>query len=62
MWVNGITNEKHLAPEIFRNESFNAQQTDLFAVGIFLFCLRSTHSPFNHAKPCDPFYGLIIRN
>jgi len=61
-WKNGITNECHLAPEIFFNQSFHSQQADLFASGIFLFVILSIFPPFYHAKQSDFYYKYILHN
>ena len=52
----------YMAPEIYLQQPYDGQVTDLFAAGVILFIMIAGHSPFNEATNSDPFYKCLAMN
>ena len=53
----------YMAPEILYNDQYQGQASDLFALAVILFSMRSKHQPFDKmASKKDSFYKLIVQN
>ena len=51
----------YMAPEILYNDQYQGQASDLFALAVILFSMRSKHQPFDKmASKKDSFYKLIV--
>ena len=51
----------YMAPEILYNDQYQGQASDLFALAVILFSMRSKHQPFDKmASKKDSFYKMIV--
>lgn len=48
-----------MAPEMHQNLPYEGQKMDVFAAGIILFQMVTSHLPFETAEPSDPIYRSI---
>lgn len=52
-----------MAPEILEGKPYKGNTTDVFAVGVILFCMVTGVMPFfEKATKDDPLYSLIVKN
>lgn len=57
-----IGTKPYMAPEIHERKHYKGAEVDLFAAAIVLFIMVSGNLPFQHAKPDDHYYKLIVHN
>lgn len=50
-----------MAPEIYEEKPYFAQDADLFAAAVCLFTWVANHEPFSEAKKTDPYYKCIYK-
>lgn len=48
-----------MAPELFKQQGYSGQATDVFALGVVLFAMLMGRPPFRMADLNDPYYRLI---
>lgn len=55
--------ERYMAPEILEGKPYKGNTTDIFALGVILFCMVTGVMPFfQKATKEDPLYSLIFKN
>lgn len=56
-----IGTSTYMAPEIVQQQKYYGQSSDLFAVGVILFCMMVGTYPFqNQAQPTDNHYKYFV--